>query len=193
MKRNLKDISILFVLILSLSVFVTGCSSNVDEGPMDDNTSGVKEGMNVEQENDLTGDRNIKKGNVNETDDQFSDNDLNSPGIDNTMNDRSKMISDKLADLDGVNDSTVLITGKTALIGLDIPSDFEKAKTEEIKKTVESKVKSLDKDIDKVIVTADADLTTRIRNVGTDVEGGKPISGFGTEIEEIIKRITPNM
>lgn len=192
MKRKLKNLSILFVLVLSLAVFVTGCNSEVEDKSMDDN-NGVQEGMDTEQENDLTGDRNIKKDNVNENNDQFSDNDLNSPGIDNTMNEKSKMISDKLAELDEVNDSTVLVTGKTALIALDIPADFGKDKTEELKKTVESKVKSLDKDIDRVVVTADADLNTRIRNVDTDIKGGKPMSGFVNEIEDIIKRITPDM
>ena len=195
MKRNLKNLSILFVLMCSLAAFATGCDTKVEDEPMDETTPEAQEGMDVEQENDLTGDRNIQKGNVNESDNEFTDRDrdLNSPGIDNTMNDKSKFISDKLAELDEINDSRVLITGKTALIGIDIPAETENSKEEEIKKTVESKVKSWDKDIDTVIVTADADLTTRIKNVGTDIEGGKPISGFTTEIEEIIKRITPNM
>lgn len=209
MKKNLTKFSIVSILVLSSAIFVTGCQSS--ETRPDEK----REGMNVEQENDLTGDRNINENTVKEpnrdplgNDDlnknELSDkdriyNDMNPDEMDTKVVDnedytrRSKLISDKLTELDGVNNATVLLTGDTALIGLDIPADTQDDKIKEIKDKVEHSAKNTDKDIDRVAITADADVVKRIENMGSDIKDGKPISGFATEIKETIKRITPNM
>ncbi len=71
--------------------------------------------------------------------------------------------------------------------------DSSDENTEQIKNTVINKVKEIDKEIDNVVVTADPDLITRIKDLGTEIEAGNPISGLGSEIKEVIERITPNM
>lgn len=196
MKKNLSKFSIVSILVLSLAIFITGCESSQGK------TNNKSEGLNVEQENDLPGDRNINENTVKEPDsdnlgnDDLDRNELNDDMIDNdadNMTNRSKVISEKLTDIDGIKNATVIITGNTALIGVDIPADTQDDKIKELKNKVESTTKNTDKDIDNVAITADADIVTRIKNMGKDITNGKPISGFGEEIEEIIKRITPNM
>lgn len=194
MKKNFKKFSIVSVLLLSLATFTVGCAS-------DNNTNDTTEespGLDAKQANDLTGDRNINKDTNMVTDEGVRNDDLNGEDMNNIDDDsmlqRSKSITDKLnTDIDEVNNSTVIITGNTALIGVDIPKETTDEQTTEIKNKVETKVKEIDKDVDRVVVTADADLVTRLKDMGKDVENGKPISGFGEEIEEIIRRITPNM
>lgn len=210
MKKNLSKFSIVSILALSLAIFTTGCESS------NTRTEEKREGMNVEQENDLTGDRNINEDMVKEPNrdhlgnDDMDRNELRDPDImdddvdrDNDMNNddmgndnltkRAKTISDELTKLDGIKNATVIITGNTALIGVDIPADTQDDKITELKNKVESKAKNVDKDIDHVAITADADVVTRIENMGKEIKNGKPISGFGQEIKEIIERITPNM
>lgn len=197
MKKNLSKFSIVSLLVLSLAIFITGCESS--KSKPDDK----REGLNVEQENDLPGDRNINENTVKDPNsdnignDDLDRNELNDDNtLDNTgdnMANRSKVISEKLTEIDGIKNATVIITGNTALIGVDIPADTQDDKIKELKNKVESTTKNADKVIDNVAITADADIVTRIKNMGKDITDGKPISGFGEEIEEIIKRITPNM
>lgn len=194
MKKKFKNFSTIFILTLVSALLFTGCSSSQREH-VNENVPGTEKGLDLEQPNDLTGDRNINKGNMNNSDPNIvNDGDLNARDLDNdSMMRRSKDIATKLSELDKVNNANVLITGNTALVGIDIPKDSSDENTKKIKDEVVNKVKDLDNGIDNVVVTADADLITRMKNLGTDIESGKPISGLGNEIEEIIKRITPNM
>ena len=120
MIKKLKKISTVFVVTVTLALLSTGCNS-AEKKSIDDNISKDREGLNVEQPNDLTGDRNVNKGNVTESDIN-GNNDLNDVNLDNdSMIKRSKKLSTKLSDLDKVNNANVFITGKTALVGIDIP------------------------------------------------------------------------
>ncbi len=108
-----------------------------------------------------------------------------------TLANRTQKIYNKVTALSGINDSTVVITGNTALVGVDIGKNTQGNITDELKRKVESTVRNTDKNINNVVVTADTDLYQRIRKVGNDINNGKPLSGFGNEIQEIIRRITP--
>lgn len=197
MKKNLSKFSIVSLLVLSLAIFITGCESSKS------NPEDKREGLNVEQENDLPGDRNINENTVKDPNsdnignDDLDRNELNDGDvIDNdgdNMTNRSEVISEKLTEIEGIKNATVIITGNTALIGVDIPADTQDDKIKELKNKVESTTKNTDKDIDHVAITADADIVTRIANMGKEIANGKPISGFAKEIEETVKRITPNM
>lgn len=202
LKKNTKNFSILLILMLSLSVLISGCSPNSNkDNAIERGVEDTKEGLEVKQENDLTGDRNIVKDSdvVDRDDSGMRNDDLDDAKIKDedldvdSMNKRSKAISNKVAEIEGIKDANVVITGNTALVGIDIPKDTKDSRTTELKNAVQTMVKNSDNKIDNVVVTADADLTQRIKTVGNDVENGKPISGFGEEIKEIMKRITPNM
>lgn len=194
MRKNLKNFSIVSVLLLSLVTFTSGCAS-------DNNTNDSAEkrpGLDARQANDLTGDRNINKDIDTVPDEGVRNDNLNGENMNNRDDDsmlqRSKSITDKLnSDMAEINNSNVVVTGNTALVGVDISNETSDEKISEIKNKVETKVKDIDKNIDKVVVTADPDVVTRLKDMGKDIENGKPISGFGEEIEEIIRRITPNM
>lgn len=108
-----------------------------------------------------------------------------------TLDTRATKIADAVNKVEGVNSSYVAISNRNALVGVDINKDYEGKITDDLRKKVEDAVKNTDKEIDTVALTADVDLTERIKNLGSDIRAGKPLSGLGTEIEEILKRIIP--
>lgn len=108
-----------------------------------------------------------------------------------TLADRADEIVNEVTRLKDVRSATVVITDNTALVGINLTSGTKGNLNAQIKKEVEDAVKRADRDIDRVSVTADPDLFTRIENIARDIGQGRPLSGFATEVEEIIRRITP--
>lgn len=114
------------------------------------------------------------------------------PRATNTQAARANRIAAAVAKLPNVNRATVVITGNTALVGIDMKGHVEKAGITKVKKEVEKTVKSTDKAIKNVSVTADPDLYNRINSIAAEIARGKPVSGFAREISEILRRITPS-
>lgn len=111
--------------------------------------------------------------------------------MNNRMTAATNRIYDRLASLSGVNDSTVVITGTTAVVGVDVAKNSKGTSTNDVKTRVEKAVRAADSSIKNVVVTADPDLFQRLKKVGQDVRNGRPLKGFGTEMQEIMRRITP--
>ncbi|MFY9176845.1 MAG: YhcN/YlaJ family sporulation lipoprotein [Caldicoprobacterales bacterium] len=110
---------------------------------------------------------------------------------DDTARSQAKRIADAVAKEKNIDAASCVITGDTALIGVQFDKQFKGDLTDSIKKSVEKRVRSIEPDIDNVVVTADPDLLSRIKTIASDIENGKPLSGFTNEIEEIIRRINP--
>lgn len=111
--------------------------------------------------------------------------------MDMALVDRARTIAQKVNDLSEVDRASCLITGNTAIVGVDMKNNVKGQMTTELKQKIETKVKNTDSRIKNVAVTADPDLATRIKTLTTDIENGRPISGFANEIQEILRRITP--
>ncbi|SHH70600.1 sporulation lipoprotein, YhcN/YlaJ family [Caloranaerobacter azorensis DSM 13643] len=112
---------------------------------------------------------------------------------DKTLSARAEKIADSIVDLPGVNDATVVITGNTALVGVDIEKELEGKVVTDLKKQIVTRVKQTDKDIKNVTVTADPDLFERIDDIAQEINRGRGMSEFADEVKEIIRRITPSM
>lgn len=169
MKKGYRFLSLVAILLLVLSLGIVGCQRPAKPTP-----------YNNTRNDDMNG--NINDDNIGRN--------INNSNAD--LSDRADKIAENVADLKEVNDATVIISGNTAIVGVDIKDQIEGALTTNLKKKVEKTVRNTDKSIRNVTVTADADLFKRIQNIGRDIRAGKPISGFGSEIEEIIRRITPS-
>lgn len=105
---------------------------------------------------------------------------------------RAAKIASNVAKLPEVNKATVVISGNTALVGIDMKSRVQGAKETAVKKKVEKTVRNTDKAIKNVSVTSDPDLYTRINNIAKGIAAGRPLSEFTKQISEILKRITPS-
>jgi YhcN/YlaJ family sporulation lipoprotein len=110
---------------------------------------------------------------------------------DNDMQDRAERIADAAARQKEVESASCVITGNTALVGLQFDKQYKGKLTDAIKRKVEERVKDTDARINNVVVTADPDMVTRIETMFRDIGRGKPISGFAEEINEMINRIKP--
>jgi len=60
-----------------------------------------------------------------------------------------------------------------------------------MKKKIEDVVRRTDSEIDRVSVSADPEIFDSIENVVRETGRGRPLSSFGKEIEDIVRRITP--
>ena len=91
-----------------------------------------------------------------------------------------------------VNAARCVVFGNTAIIGIDVDQELDRAKVGSIKYAV---AEALRKDPygANAIVTADMDLNQRIREIGDHIQAGTPISGFANELAAIIGRIMPQM
>ncbi|WMT42420.1 YhcN/YlaJ family sporulation lipoprotein [Paenibacillus sp. D2_2] len=92
----------------------------------------------------------------------------------------------------GVKGAHCVIMGKTAVVGIDVDGNLERARVGGIKYTVAEALRK-DPQGTGAIVTADMDLSHRIAEIGKKTSAGHPISGFATEMADIIGRIVPQM
>lgn len=178
-----KKIAIFVVLILGLSILAAACKTTTPQKP---NVNNGRIETRIKRDKD----RAIDKDRLN---DQIGNNNMIKNNRDNALSSRAEKVAKKVQDLKEVNSATVIISGRTALVGVNIKNNIEGKLTTNLKNKIEKIVKNTDASITNVSVTADADLYKRISNMANDIRIGKPVSGFAKEFQEILRRITPNM
>ncbi|MCF6465646.1 YhcN/YlaJ family sporulation lipoprotein [Clostridium sp. Cult2] len=109
----------------------------------------------------------------------------------NNLSTRANAIARRVANLNEVNRCSVLLSGNTAIVGIDMKNNLQGKMTTALKQKIETTVKNVDNNITNVSITANPDLFTRISNMARDIRDGRPISGFAREFQEILRRITP--
>ncbi|MEF2964694.1 YhcN/YlaJ family sporulation lipoprotein [Paenibacillus sp. M1] len=105
---------------------------------------------------------------------------------------RQAHIEELVRRVPGVKGAHCVVMGKTAVVGIDVDSKLERARVGSIKYTVAEALRK-DPQGAGALVTADIDLNQRIKEMGNKVAQGKPISGFATEMADIIGRIVPQL
>lgn len=105
--------------------------------------------------------------------------------------DLADRLAEKAAEVPGVNRATVVLTGTTAYVGVNLESEMEDERTEATKREVAKRVKKEEPRIERVMVTTDTDTVTRLDKIAEAVRRGEPVSGFTGELAEINRRSTP--
>jgi len=214
---NLKKNKIMLISLILAVVFATiGCTAQPDNLDRTQTRIGIDNNNNALRRNNRN-DTDLNDNNMgNITDDSIGredtmernrlrnnivNNGLNNNNFNNNLNtdmnnngnnvELSRRIADRVEDIQGVNKAYVLISGNTAIVGVDMDNNAEGQVTRNLKQKIEKAVKRVDNDIDNVSVTADPDLLTRIQNMFEDMDKGNPIRGFTDEFQEILRRITP--
>lgn len=111
-----------------------------------------------------------------------------------TMTAEQKMANRVATDVkkvSGVKKATVVVSGRTAYIGLTLEPSVEKTKTTTIKNDVSRRAKAIEPGLATVHVTSEPDLVTRLDKIAASIKEGKPVSGFTSELTEIGRRIAP--
>ncbi|AOY77440.1 YhcN/YlaJ family sporulation lipoprotein [Clostridium formicaceticum] len=104
---------------------------------------------------------------------------------------RADRIVNEVVRMEEVRSASVVIFENTALVGVTLTDDTDGEINRDIEKKIEDTARQADRSIERVAVTADPDLFQRIRDISREAGEGRPLSGFGREIEEIFRRIVP--
>lgn len=121
----------------------------------------------------------------------------NDNGIVNNDNDgRSRMriadqAANKVADMPEVDTANIIVTDNNAYAAVKL-TNGEKL-TNGLEKKISSKVKSVDRDIDRVFVSANPDFYDHMRGYANDIRAGKPVSGFVSEFSQTVRRVFPDV
>ncbi|AFC32232.1 sporulation lipoprotein, YhcN/YlaJ family [Paenibacillus mucilaginosus 3016] len=103
--------------------------------------------------------------------------------------DRLEQIATSIPNVEGAN---CVVFGNTAVVGIDVPQDMDRAKVGTIKLSVAEALKKDPYGVD-ALVTADMDLAQRLRKVRDGVRDGRGMNGFAQEMAAIIGRIVPQL
>lgn len=155
----------ILTLIMALGLFaipLVGCGTMTST---DENKNGVTNDQ-VQKDN-VT---NNEKGAANNTSDEIK---------------RAEKIHDELAKMNTIEKATVLVNDNTAIIGVR-PKDVA-SYTNEMRTSIEEKVKAIDKKITTVKITNEESLYGRIENMYRDMYNGKTMTDVKTEYDRLIK------
>ena len=196
MKKNNKLILILTASILSVSM--AGCGTKTSQRPnsrvetrignqAQRRTPNVMPRSNVPRlESNLNNNSGIdNNGNTN-----LSTN--NNGNMTQGSYQRAQNIARRVAALNDVNSATAVITGNTALVGVDLKGTTNDNLTTNIRNKVETAVKEADKNITTVNVTTNPDLYSRISTIARNISNGRPLNDFANDIQDILRRMNLN-
>lgn len=91
-----------------------------------------------------------------------------------------------------VKGANCVVVGNTAVIGIDVDGDLERARVGTIKYSVAEALRHDPHGVG-AIVTADMDIAHRLREIRDDMRNGRPLSGLANEMADIIGRIIPQL
>ncbi len=96
------------------------------------------------------------------------------------------------ASIPRVESAHCVVVGNTAVVGINVSPDLDRAKIGTVKYSV---AEALRKDPDGVnaIVTADMDLDERLRDIRDNIRNGRPVTGFAEQMADIIGRVMPQL
>lgn len=89
-----------------------------------------------------------------------------------------------------VKGASAIVLGKYTIVGVDLDPTLDRVRTGTIKYTVAQALKE-DPQGANALVTADPDITQRIRELNEDLQNGRPVQGVMEELAEIAARIVP--
>ncbi len=102
-------------------------------------------------------------------------------------------IAKQLRAMEPIEDANCVISGDTALVGIDIKDNFYKYdEGEYLKDDIKKKVMNMAPGIKNVAVTEEPDLYNRINKLSRDLKNGRTMQGMATEFSNIINRILPD-
>ncbi|MGG3282838.1 YhcN/YlaJ family sporulation lipoprotein [Paenibacillus solani] len=181
-------LSIMLVMIL-----LAGCgNANQNASPSPRNQTNGAKANNVPG---MNGDRGYTTNNVGNTDLDNTNTGLvnnrnaNDGQVDATTADHLKALAERVP---GVNNANCVVMGKTAVVGLNVDGNLDRAEVGTIKYTVAEALKT-DPAGANALVTADMDVSNRIADLGRHIQEGHPISGLASELADIVGRIIPQL
>ncbi|WEZ04179.1 YhcN/YlaJ family sporulation lipoprotein [Bacillus subtilis] len=118
------------------------------------------------------------------------------PANDDNNNDRKLEVAeeaaDKVTDLKEVKHADIIVAGNQAYVAVVLTNGNKGAVENNLKKKIAKKVRSTDKNIDNVYVSANPDFVERMQEYGKRIQKGDPIAGLFDEFIQVVQRVFPN-
>ncbi|GAB6929597.1 hypothetical protein JCM10914A_35800 [Paenibacillus sp. JCM 10914] len=179
-------------LSLMLTVLLlAGCGNmNNNASPSPRNQHNGTTAHNAQDMNGTRNHVNHWKGNVSDTNNgQIIDENDENVKVDPTTANHLKSLAEHVP---GVENANCVVMGNTAVVGLNVDGNLDRAQVGSIKYTVAEALQS-DPAGANALVTADMDITNRITELGRHIQEGHPVSGIATELADIVGRIIPQL
>ncbi|MCR6544445.1 YhcN/YlaJ family sporulation lipoprotein [Dehalobacterium formicoaceticum] len=174
MKKN-RLLVLMLALLVVLTLLVSACSTAKKPIPEQNTPNPAPQNNPADQRNNLPDQRN--NGAMERTNDAQA---------------RADKLVRVCEGVSGVEEATVVISGNTCYVGLDVKGNLEKAETKKVENEVQNKVLAADSAVTRCVVSSDADTVSRLENIYQGIKNGTPLSTFGKELEEIGRRIMPD-
>ena len=108
---------------------------------------------------------------------------------------KAEKIAHAVSEIEGIDKVSVIITGNSAIVGIEVKDELTDSKLIELKKKAENKARSVETTLDHVAVTAGAELIKRIEHIADfswlPENDSKAQNGLNSEQERIINSLTP--
>ncbi|WP_110112396.1 YhcN/YlaJ family sporulation lipoprotein [Bacillus sp. CGMCC 1.16541] len=91
-----------------------------------------------------------------------------------------------------VKDATAIVVGKYAIVGIDVNNKMDRSEVSSIKYTVAESLKNDPYGANSVVI-ADPDTFARLRQIGHEIQQGRPVTGFLDELAAIVNRVMPEI
>ena len=92
----------------------------------------------------------------------------------------------------GVNGAHCVVMNNIAVVGIDVDGSLTRSRVGSVKYTVAEAIRKDPRGV-RTLVTADMDLTSRLAEMGKHITKGNPVSGFASDLADIIGRIIPQL
>lgn len=155
-----------FILILFLITFLVGCQSINNETTERDPS----------KDNEL-----IQVRNTSPTEkEQLTNNEI------------ANHLANVAGEVKDVNDTASVVVGPYTVVGIDINENLDRQRVGTVKYSVTEALRD-DPYGKTAVVIADGDLLERFRQMGTDIQEGRPVQGVIEELAEIVNRYMPTI
>ncbi|WP_421617863.1 YhcN/YlaJ family sporulation lipoprotein [Brevibacillus sp. TJ4] len=95
-----------------------------------------------------------------------------------------------IAQLQGVQRAHVLVTNRNAYVACVLQPD-QAGLSPALENQIANQVRAVDPSIERVYVSTNPEFVARVNRYVTDVQEGRPITGFGKEFRTMIQRVFP--
>ncbi|NHM29403.1 YhcN/YlaJ family sporulation lipoprotein [Neobacillus terrae] len=99
--------------------------------------------------------------------------------------------AEKITGMKEVDRAVVIVTNNNAFTAVQLADN--KHLSNSLEERISKKIKSTDKDIGRVYVSANPDFYEHMTDYGDDLRNGRPVKGFYDEFSQMVRRIFPDL
>jgi YhcN/YlaJ family sporulation lipoprotein len=106
------------------------------------------------------------------------------------MNREASRIAQDAGAVQGVKKSTVVLSGRTAYVGLELEANVSRTKAKKVEQKVVDILKLKDPQVTTTVyVTSDKSEVDRLKSILQGISSGRPISNFSRDLQDIARRV----